>query len=85
MTTNFVQCAVRSCSKTSNAFPLKYEDVDLVQKEVDFDPQILINLLPRLDWPNLVKVCEEVSYNVYVLLILFHFKTICFILTISFI
>lgn len=63
MTTNFVQCAVRSCSKTSNAFPLKYEDVDLVQKEVDFDPQILINLLPRIDWPNLVKVCEEVSYD----------------------
>lgn len=63
MTTNFVQCAVRSCSKTSNAFPLKYEDVDLVQKEVDFDPQILINLLPRIDWPNLIKVCEEVSYD----------------------
>lgn len=61
MTTNFVQCAVRSCSKTSDAFPLQYSEVQMVQQEVDFEPEFLLGLLPRLDWPNLVKVCEEVS------------------------
>lgn len=61
MTTNFVQCAVRSCAKTSDAFPLKYSEVQMVQQEVDFDPAFLLGLLPRLDWPSLVQVCEEVS------------------------
>lgn len=60
LTTNFVQCAVRSCAKTGNAFPLKYSDLEMVQEEVDFNPQFILNLLPRLQWKELVKVCEEV-------------------------
>lgn len=61
MTTNFVQCAVRECAKTSNAFPLQYTDLTLVRQEADFDPEFILNILPRLDWPALVQVAEEVS------------------------
>lgn len=61
MTTNFVQCAVRECAKTSNAFPLQYTNLTLVRQETDFDPEFILNILPRLDWPALVQVAEEVS------------------------
>lgn len=67
MTTNFVQCAVRECSKTTDAFPLKYSDLTLVSQETDFDPDFVLNILPRLDWPALVKVAEEVCVFILVL------------------
>lgn len=61
MTTNFVQCAVRSCSKTTDAFPLQYTDLTLVRQETEFDPEFIVNILPRLDWGALVKVAEELG------------------------
>lgn len=63
ITTNFVQCAVRSCAKTTEAFPLQYSDLTLIRQETDFDPEFIVNILPRLDWNALVKVAEEVRLN----------------------
>lgn len=62
MTTNFVQCAVRSCAKTTDAFPLKYTDLTLIKQETEFDPEFIANILPRLDWEALVKVASEVCF-----------------------
>lgn len=61
MTTNFVQCAVRSCSKTTDAFPLQYTDLTLIRQETEFDSAFILNILPRLDWNALVKVASEVG------------------------
>jgi multifunctional methyltransferase subunit TRM112 len=61
MTTNFVQCAVRSCSKTTDAFPLQYTDLTLIRQETEFDSDFILNILPRLDWNALVKVAAEVG------------------------
>lgn len=61
LTTNFVQCAVKSCSKSADCFPLKYSDVVLQRQEVDFDPVYITNLLPKLDWPALVSTAKELG------------------------
>lgn len=63
LTTNFVQCAVPDCAKSSDAFPLKYEDAQLVQKELDFDPLFVVNMLPKLDWAALVQVAQDMGNN----------------------
>ncbi|KAF5096754.1 hypothetical protein DV451_004096 [Geotrichum candidum] len=63
MTTNFVQCAVRSCSKTTDAFPLQYTDLTLIRQETEFDSAFILNILPRLDWNALVKVASELGNN----------------------
>ena len=60
LTTNFVQCAVSSCARTGDAFPLKFSDVQLVQQEVDLDREFVVNILPKLDWNALITVAEEV-------------------------
>lgn len=65
LTTNFVQCAVKACSKTGEEFPLKYsvESVseDLVHQEADFDADFILNLMPKLQWHALVAVARDLG------------------------
>lgn len=61
LTTNFVQCAVKSCARSSDSFPLSYAGVELVQQEVDFDPDFIVNILPKIEWNALLTVAKEVS------------------------
>lgn len=61
LTTNFVQCAVQSCARSTDAFPLKYEECELVHQDLDFDPQFVINVVAKLDWPALVSVAAELG------------------------
>lgn len=63
LTTNFVQCAVKSCARSSDSFPLSYAGVELVQQEVDYDPDFIVNILPKLEWNALLTVAKEVSIN----------------------
>jgi multifunctional methyltransferase subunit TRM112 len=60
LTHNFLSCAAKTCKASPNAFPLKFEDVELSTIEVDSNPQFLINVLPRVDWPALVQTSIEV-------------------------
>jgi multifunctional methyltransferase subunit TRM112 len=60
LTTNFVQCAVHSCARSQHAFPLEYSSVEMVQQEVDFDPEFVANILPKLNWEALVDVAHQV-------------------------
>lgn len=74
LTTNFVQCPVKSCAKSGKGFPLRYTNVDLVQKRAEFDPEFMLKLLSKLLWEELVIVFEEVSIVFY-----FYFYFSCLI------
>ena len=60
LTHNFLNCAAKACKASPNAFPLKFEEVELTTVEMDYNPQFLINVLPRVDWPALVQTAIEV-------------------------
>jgi len=61
LTHNFLNCAAKTCKASPNAFPLRFEEVELTAVEMDYNPQFLINVLPRVDWPALVQTAIEVS------------------------
>jgi hypothetical protein len=61
LTHNFLNCAAKTCKASPNAFPLKFEEVELTTVEMDYNPQFLINVLPRVDWPALVQTAIEVG------------------------
>ncbi|AOA60666.1 Methylation of tRNA, rRNA protein an d transcirption factor [Komagataella phaffii CBS 7435] len=61
LTTNFVRCAIKSCDGAVNSFPLKYSEIELVQEEQDFQPEFILGILPRLDWPAILKVAADLG------------------------
>jgi len=61
LTTNFVQCAVKSCARSTDAFPLKYEECELVRQDLEFDPQFVLNVMGKLDWPALLSVAADLG------------------------
>ncbi|ODQ65016.1 Trm112p-domain-containing protein [Nadsonia fulvescens var. elongata DSM 6958] len=63
LTTNFVQCAVKSCASSGKAFPLEYKELEMIQQEVDYDPAFIAGILVRIDWDALVKVAKELGNN----------------------
>jgi hypothetical protein len=62
LTHNFLNCAAKSCKASPDAFPLKFEQVELTAVEMDYNPQFLINVLPRVDWTALVQTAIEVKW-----------------------
>lgn len=58
---NFLTCAVKSCRASSNSFPLHPKEAELVQDETELNAQLLINILPRIDWAALCTTSTEVS------------------------
>jgi multifunctional methyltransferase subunit TRM112 len=61
LTLNFLTCAVKSCKSSSDSFPLHPKDAELVSDDVELNPQLLVNLLPRIDWNALRTTSTEVS------------------------
>ncbi len=61
LTTNFIQCAVKSCASSGNAFPLHFKADQLVQQDVEFEKEFIINMLPRLDWSAILSAAADVS------------------------
>ena len=58
---NFLSCAVKACKATNKSFPLHPKDAELVQDDdVEYKPEILVSLLPRLNWEALRTTCTEV-------------------------
>jgi multifunctional methyltransferase subunit TRM112 len=64
LTLNFLTCAVKACKSSSESFPLHPKDAELVQDDIDINPQLLINVLPRIDWTALRTTATEVSFSV---------------------
>ncbi len=60
LTLNFLTCAVKACKSSSDSFPLHPKDAELVEDEIDINPQLIINVLPRLDWTALKTTSTEV-------------------------
>lgn len=60
---NFLTCAVKACKSSSDSYPLHPKDAELVQDEIELNPQMLLNVLPRLDWAALRVTASEVSFK----------------------
>jgi hypothetical protein len=58
LTHNLLQCHVKGC--TSSNFPLKLEEVEVEQRESEFNPDFLINFLSRLEWSALATAASQV-------------------------
>lgn len=61
LTHNFLNCAAKTCKASPDSFPLKFEEVELTTLEMDYNPQFIINVLPRVEWSALVQTAIEVS------------------------
>ena len=57
---NFLTCAVKSCKSSSKSHPLHPKDAELVQDELELNPDMIVNVLPRLDWNALRTTSSEV-------------------------
>lgn len=64
LTLNFVTCAVKACKGTASSYPLHPKDAELVQDELEVNPDMIINVLPRLDWAALRTTSSEVCCDV---------------------
>lgn len=62
LTANFITCAVKTCKSSPLSFPLHFRDAELEQRELDYNPVFLANILPRLDWDAIKAVAAEVSF-----------------------
>lgn len=61
LTLNFLTCAVRNCKTSPAAFPLHVRDAELEIVEIDYQPEFLQNVLPRLDMKALEVVAAELG------------------------
>ncbi|KAI1377378.1 trm112p-like protein [Hypoxylon crocopeplum] len=59
---NFLTCAVKACKSSSNSYPLHPKDAELVQDDLEVNAQLLINLLPRIDWTALSTTATELGF-----------------------
>ncbi|PGH06576.1 hypothetical protein AJ80_08135, partial [Polytolypa hystricis UAMH7299] len=62
ITSNFLTCAVKACKSTSTSFPLHFRDAELEQEDVEFQPEFLRNVLPRVDWDALKVTAAELGF-----------------------
>ena len=60
LTLNFLTCAVKSCKSSSDSFPLHPKEAELAKDDVELNPQLLVNVLPRIDWAALRTTSTEV-------------------------
>ena len=69
LTVNFLTCAIKSCKSSPNSFPLHFKDAELEQIEMDYNPEFVRNILPRVDWDALkvtaLEVCNGKVYLFY--------------------
>lgn len=72
LTLNFLTCAVKACKTSAASFPLHPKDAELVSDDVELNPQLLVNLLPRIDWNALRTTATEVSSCCKVVLLVIH-------------
>ncbi|KAI5285449.1 hypothetical protein KEM52_002437 [Ascosphaera acerosa] len=63
LTANFVTCAVKACKTSSASYPLHFQDAELEQVEIDYHPEFLRNILPRLDWPAMQVTAKELGFG----------------------
>lgn len=62
LTLNFLTCAVKTCKTSSDSFPLHPKDAELVHDDIEINPELLMNVLNRLDWNAVRTTSTEVSH-----------------------
>ncbi|KAL2002096.1 hypothetical protein VTN02DRAFT_657 [Thermoascus thermophilus] len=62
ITVNFITCAVKSCKTSPSSFPLHFRDAELEQQDLDFQPEFIRNVLPRIDWDGLRITASELGF-----------------------
>ncbi|PGH18745.1 hypothetical protein AJ79_00158 [Helicocarpus griseus UAMH5409] len=63
LTANFVTCAIKACKASPASYPLHFRDAELEQSELDFQPDFIRNILPRIDWDALVVTAGELGFT----------------------
>ncbi|KAL8971501.1 MAG: hypothetical protein Q9183_001027 [Haloplaca sp. 2 TL-2023] len=63
LTVNFLTCAVKACKTSSASFPLHFKDAELEQREIDYNPAFIHNILPRLDWDAIATTAAELGFS----------------------
>lgn len=61
ITANFVTCAVKDCKTSPTSFPLHFHDAELELQELEFQPEFIRNVIPRIDWEGLQVTASEVQ------------------------
>ncbi|KAJ5195150.1 uncharacterized protein N7498_008588 [Penicillium cinerascens] len=62
ITANFVTCSVKECKTSPNSFPLHFHDAELEMQELDFQPEFIRNVIPRIDWEGLRVTANELGF-----------------------
>lgn len=60
LTLNFLTCARKVCKQTNEAFPLHPREAELEQVEYELNVDFIRNILPRLEWPAMRTISQEV-------------------------
>jgi multifunctional methyltransferase subunit TRM112 len=63
LTVNFLTCAVKSCRSSPLSFPLHFKDAVVHRTEIAFNPLLLTNILPRLNWEALHTTATELGLD----------------------
>lgn len=62
ITANFVTCAVKDCKTSPASYPLHFHDAELELQELEFQPEFIRNVIPRIDWDGLRVTASEVLF-----------------------
>lgn len=60
LTLNFLTCARKTCKSSAASFPLHPKEAELEQVEIEMNPLLVKNMLPRLDWEAMKTLTTEV-------------------------
>ena len=61
LTANFLTCAVKACKASQESYPLHFQEAELEQSDIEYNPTFIKNILPRLDWEALKVTATEVG------------------------
>ncbi|TFY81508.1 hypothetical protein EWM64_g2503 [Hericium alpestre] len=59
ITHNLLACHAKNCN--TNNFPLQLKDVQVEQREAEFNPDFLRGFMPRIEWKALVEAAKQVG------------------------
>ncbi|PWY76155.1 Trm112p-domain-containing protein [Aspergillus heteromorphus CBS 117.55] len=62
ITVNFLACAVKGCKTAPASYPLHFQDAELELQELEFQPNFILNIIPRIDWDGLRVMANELGF-----------------------
>ncbi|OJJ47420.1 hypothetical protein ASPZODRAFT_130878 [Penicilliopsis zonata CBS 506.65] len=62
LTANFITCAIKDCKASPKSFPLHFQNAELELQELEFQPDFLRHILPRIDWDSLRVTANELGF-----------------------